>query len=177
MVMSSRWVTVAVVCSRTRWDVWSGDREKVRAPFSKPTSNTGKVPLDSVTSTSPNATVTSRGSWRWWRRTPTLYSSRADLSSHCETCPLVCPLRILSMTPAVVLPWPKWPSGTHTASRRGRNSSSLLRASTLDSSSTVARRVRRSKLTFKDNADEQDALPVVIVGVDVEMQIKWSKMV
>lgn len=33
------------------------------------------------------------------------------------------PLRILSMTPAVVLPWPKWPSMTHTVSRRGRSSS------------------------------------------------------
>ncbi|AWP13441.1 60S ribosomal protein L8 isoform 2 [Scophthalmus maximus] len=45
------------------------------------------------------------------------------------------------MTPAVVLPWPKWPSVTHTASRRGRSSSLLPRASTLDSSSTVARRL------------------------------------
>lgn len=49
--------------------------------------------------------------------------------------------RISSTTPAVVLPWPRLLSVTHTVSRRGLSSSSQLRVSTLDSSSTVARRV------------------------------------
>lgn len=57
--------------------------------------------------------------------------------------PLVCPPRTLSTTPAAVLPWPRWPSVIHTVSRRGQSSSSLLRASTLDSSSTAAKRVRK----------------------------------
>lgn len=58
------WITVRSSRFRTRWDVWSGDRGKVRAPYSNPTSITGKVPLNSVTSTSPSDMATSRASWR-----------------------------------------------------------------------------------------------------------------
>lgn len=56
--------------------------------------------------------------------------------------------RISSTTPAVALPWPRWPSVTHTASRRGQSSSLLLRASTLGSLFTVARRVKALKDNF-----------------------------
>lgn len=57
----------------------------------------------------------------------------------------ICPrpsTRTSSTTPAVAPPWPKWPSVTHIGSRREPSSSSLLRVSTPDSSSTAARRVR-----------------------------------
>lgn len=60
-----------------------------------------------------------------------------------ESFSLIASSRISSTTPAVVLPWPRLLSVTHTVSRRGLNSSSQLRVSTLGSSSTVARRVSR----------------------------------
>lgn len=120
--------------SSSRWDVWSGDREKERAPCLKPTSSTGKAPLNSATLTSLNAMATSRGSSRY------VQISNFGWTNFDVT--LAASPRISSTIPAVVPHWPKWPSVIRTASRRGPSSSSPLRVSTRDSSSTVARRVR-----------------------------------
>lgn len=53
--------------------------------------------------------------------------------------------RTLFMTPAVELLLLRWCSVTHTASRRGQNCSLQLKASTLGSSSTAARKVMQIK--------------------------------
>ncbi len=66
-------------------------------------------------------------------------------------------------TLAVELPWRRWCSVTHTGSRRGQSCSLQLKASTLDSSSTVARKVMHYELNWSNkhlglwvHADQSD---------------------
>lgn len=133
-----------VFLARPKWDVWSGVREKVRAPSSKPIFITEKELPNSGILTLLNAMATLRESWRyvkclghvkWWYALECVFTW-TDVCLDCLLC------RTSSTTPAVELPWPRWRSVTHTGSRRGLNCSSQLRESTLASSSTVARRVR-----------------------------------